>query len=282
MRFSRMMLGVAAASVALFVAVACGDGDEQVTEPTPTPGASPVISEGSVAPNVFMAFEGKRYRARDVGSDLVSADRVEVVGTTDEIDIEHAGPVEVYALKDGSSDVLYTFQPGRSIAEEEGGSIPDLWLEWAPEAAGSGSGFSPEPGVSTTPPAVTPGAQEPPLEAPLGEYEDDGSLPPVATPPPAQQDPDVGEGGPGGSSPDSSIPVEAARADLAQRLGVSTDRIEVVSVERVEWPDACLGAARTGEACAQVITPGYRVVLAVDGVEYVYHTDMGTHARPGS
>jgi hypothetical protein len=29
----------------------------------------------------------------------------------------------------------------------------------------------------------------------------------------------------------------------------------------VEWPDACLGAALPGEMCAQVITPGFRIVF---------------------
>jgi hypothetical protein len=70
------------------------------------------------------------------------------------------------------------------------------------------------------------------------------------------------------------IPAEAAaQAALATKLGVTADRITIVSVEHVEWPDACLGAATEGEMCAQVITPGYRVVLETDDKQYEAHTD---------
>jgi hypothetical protein len=60
---------------------------------------------------------------------------------------------------------------------------------------------------------------------------------------------------------------------LAQQLQIDAAQIEVVSVEPMEWPDACLGISSPDLMCAQVITPGYRVVLAVDGQEYVYHTN---------
>ena len=53
----------------------------------------------------------------------------------------------------------------------------------------------------------------------------------------------------------------------------------IVAVERTSWPDACLGAARPGEVCAQVVTPGYRVVLSRDGKAMEYHTDLHGGAR---
>jgi len=81
-------------------------------------------------------------------------------------------------------------------------------------------------------------------------------------------------------TPDPAVPVQAAREALAARLGVGVDAVRVVAVERVDWPDGCLGAADPGEACILMITPGYRVTLAVQGVEYVYHTDGGTRVRP--
>jgi hypothetical protein len=65
----------------------------------------------------------------------------------------------------------------------------------------------------------------------------------------------------------------AAQAALATKLGVAEDQITIVSAERVEWPDACLGAATEGELCAQVITPGYRIVLETGGKEYEAQTD---------
>ncbi|MGQ9675737.1 MAG: hypothetical protein ACUVX1_08725 [Chloroflexota bacterium] len=70
-------------------------------------------------------------------------------------------------------------------------------------------------------------------------------------------------------------PVDLARADLADRLGISTDPMRVVSVEPREWPDASLGCPEPGKMYAQVVTPGFRVVLAVGERVYEYHTDRG-------
>lgn len=53
----------------------------------------------------------------------------------------------------------------------------------------------------------------------------------------------------------------------------------LVSVERTEWPDSCLGAARPDEVCAQVITPGYRIVVRRDGKQLEYHTELNGGAR---
>jgi len=66
--------------------------------------------------------------------------------------------------------------------------------------------------------------------------------------------------------------VDAAKAALSQEIGVAVDEIETVSYGRVEWPNACLGLERGGEACAQVITPGYEVILRAEGQEYAYRT----------
>jgi hypothetical protein len=68
----------------------------------------------------------------------------------------------------------------------------------------------------------------------------------------------------------------ASVADLAARLDVSEDAITVVSVERVDWPDACLGVSQPDVACAEVITTGYRIILEANGQKYEYHTDGGS------
>ncbi len=67
-----------------------------------------------------------------------------------------------------------------------------------------------------------------------------------------------------------------AVADAVARAG---DGAVVVSVERTDWPDSCLGAARTDEVCAQVITPGYRIVVSHDGKRLEYHSDLGGGIR---
>lgn len=67
--------------------------------------------------------------------------------------------------------------------------------------------------------------------------------------------------------------VAAAKAALAARLGLSEAEITVQSVEPVEWPDTSLGCPQPGMMYAQMITPGYRVLLEADGKTYEYHTD---------
>lgn len=77
------------------------------------------------------------------------------------------------------------------------------------------------------------------------------------------------------------VVLQAQRA-LSQALGVALERIEIQRFERVDWPDACLGLAAPGEACAQVITPGWRVLLTVDGQQHEYRTDLtGSTIRGG-
>lgn len=68
-------------------------------------------------------------------------------------------------------------------------------------------------------------------------------------------------------------PAQRVRAALAQQLGLASEAISVVSVEPIEWPDACLGAPQPDEVCAQVVTPGYRIVLEAQGIRYEYHVD---------
>ena len=70
---------------------------------------------------------------------------------------------------------------------------------------------------------------------------------------------------------------DALRGQVAAQLQIAPEAVTVVAVEAVEWPDACLGAAGPDELCAQVITPGYKITLAVDGQEYTYHTDAGPY-----
>lgn len=94
-----------------------------------------------------------------------------------------------------------------------------------------------------------------------------------------------GGGGSDGSeapSPTPGIaldPISAAAVDLAERFGLSADDVDFVSSTSTQWPDSCLGLPEPDEVCAQVVTPGYEVVLAVDGVNYTYHTNLATEVR---
>jgi hypothetical protein len=64
-----------------------------------------------------------------------------------------------------------------------------------------------------------------------------------------------------------------ARADLARRLGLSAESFQLKRAEAVEWPDTSLGCPRPGLMYAQVITPGYLIVLGANNREYEYHSD---------
>lgn len=69
------------------------------------------------------------------------------------------------------------------------------------------------------------------------------------------------------------IAVLEAQRQLAERLDVQVQRVEILSAQRVEWADACLELGGSEEVCAQVITPGWRVIFEVDGQRVEVRTD---------
>jgi len=75
----------------------------------------------------------------------------------------------------------------------------------------------------------------------------------------------------------------AAVAALSGSLGLPADKITLVSTEAVDWPDGCLGVVDEGLVCAQVITPGFRLILEANGRQVEYRTNEdGTHIRPAT
>lgn len=81
---------------------------------------------------------------------------------------------------------------------------------------------------------------------------------------------------PGGTArPERSAGQVAAqiKADLAQRLGVAADQIEVASTGERTWPDQGLGCAARKGLYEPAPTPGYIVVLVYAGQRYEYHAD---------
>jgi hypothetical protein len=84
----------------------------------------------------------------------------------------------------------------------------------------------------------------------------------------------VAAGAPAAATP------QAAAADLApivsaiaKELGVAPDAVRVVSAEQKVWPDRSLGCPKPGQMYAQVLTPGYLVVVEVNGTRSEFHTD---------
>lgn len=79
---------------------------------------------------------------------------------------------------------------------------------------------------------------------------------------------------PGAGSEQEEAVGRAAREALAERLQADVAAITVQKVEAVDWPDSCLGVANPAESCLAVITPGYRVLLDVDGASYQVNTNL--------
>jgi hypothetical protein len=103
-----------------------------------------------------------------------------------------------------------------------------------------------------------------------------------AAPPPDEQAKDDTNAGPTEAAHETVDAVReadkvlaAATADLAERLGITEDGILARSVGRVLWPDTSLGCPEPDIMYAQVQTPGYIILLEVEGETYRYHTDDG-------
>lgn len=74
-----------------------------------------------------------------------------------------------------------------------------------------------------------------------------------------------------GKAPTTSLPtnlVPNAQKQLANALNIAESEIQILSVQQDQWPNACLGLAQTGETCAQVVTPGWKVIVDVAGQQY--------------
>jgi hypothetical protein len=99
-----------------------------------------------------------------------------------------------------------------------------------------------------------------------------------ASPPPGE---------PPSTSPEPVVPegaqplVALAKEDLSQRKGIPLSQIEVVQVEEVDWPNSSLGFPKPGMVYAQVIVPGYRIILSDGSQSYEYHTDRGQRIEYG-
>lgn len=74
-------------------------------------------------------------------------------------------------------------------------------------------------------------------------------------------------------SDEGSFAADLAKKDLAGRLNITEEKIELITLERVDWPDTSLGYPEEGKMYAQVITPGFRIILKANESLYEYHSD---------
>jgi hypothetical protein len=64
----------------------------------------------------------------------------------------------------------------------------------------------------------------------------------------------------------------ALRADAARRSGSAAERIDVIALDDVTWPDGGLGCAAPGHMVTMALVPGWRLVLgAAGGAPQHYH-----------
>jgi len=68
-------------------------------------------------------------------------------------------------------------------------------------------------------------------------------------------------------------------ADAASQLDVEIGDLELATVEERDWPDSALGCTASGEVAADVITPGYRVIVTDGERELEYRTDLDGQFR---
>lgn len=69
--------------------------------------------------------------------------------------------------------------------------------------------------------------------------------------------------------------VDKAKEDLIQRFSISASQISLVEARDVVWPNSSLGCPEKGMVYAEVLTPGYLVVLESSGNTFEYHAGFG-------
>lgn len=65
-----------------------------------------------------------------------------------------------------------------------------------------------------------------------------------------------------------------AKADLAKKLDMSANDIQVISITQKNWNDTSLGCPKRNQMYSQVITPGYIIVLQSQGKNYTYNVGL--------
>lgn len=73
--------------------------------------------------------------------------------------------------------------------------------------------------------------------------------------------------------PSQNQVMEIARQDLAGQLNLPPESIEVMTIQEVNWPDACLGVYPANEVCAKTAVSGYLFIFQANNKLFTYHTN---------
>lgn len=65
----------------------------------------------------------------------------------------------------------------------------------------------------------------------------------------------------------------AVLSDASQRTSQPFAVLRITEAEKRTWSDSCLGLSEPDQFCAQVLTPGWQVVVTDSKREWVYRTD---------
>lgn len=116
------------------------------------------------------------------------------------------------------------------------------------------------PSLTAPQPSQTLPAASPTL-APVTASPSATALPPTLVPASATPDPNL------------AILMQRALAELKAKLNVNPDDIQQIRAAAVNWPDTSLGCPQPGMMYAQMVTPGYLILLGYGGKTYEYHAD---------
>ena len=65
----------------------------------------------------------------------------------------------------------------------------------------------------------------------------------------------------------------AVLSDAKKRISKPAGTLQITQTQKENWPNSCLGLEEAGTVCAQVIVPGWKVVVSDGERELVYRTD---------
>ncbi len=92
-------------------------------------------------------------------------------------------------------------------------------------------------------------------------------------PPPTVAAPEAEKSSPMSDSEAPTSAEQAVQEVTAEALNVDPESVTVLEMEEVVWSDSSLGCPQPGMMYAQVITPGYKATVEVDGETYDVHMD---------
>jgi len=78
----------------------------------------------------------------------------------------------------------------------------------------------------------------------------------------------------GGNEVFTSLPPHVPQ-EIAGMLGVEPGAVYVIDTEQVDWKDECFEVLPPNRVCTQAITPGWRVMVEVEGKSYEFRSNMG-------